>query len=230
LFDATGIHDHDTVAVRRVLGGHVSIYETPGGSPADDGGIKEKAADVAGDATSHAGEVADRARQQGMEVAGEAKAQARDLVHEARGRLRDQADEQAQIVAAQLGEAADDLLAMSGSAEHPDHPVVEVTRQLGERARSVSGRLESGGFGGVMADAKRFARRRPLAFIGTSLVAGIVVGRVLRNADTAALTQAAKPDGNGPDSSGAGSNGHDDELAMMAGAPTVGVPTVGVGI
>ena len=80
----------------------------------------------------------------------------------------------------------------------------------------------------MVSDAKRFARRRPLAFIGTSLVAGILVGRVLRNADTSALTDAAKPtdDGDGADQ------------RALAGSPTgtaappqatILAPTVGAG-
>ena len=61
-------------------------------------------------------------------------------------------------------------------------PVAEWTGEIQQRVRQWSDRLESGGVDGVLRDLSSFARRRPLVFLGACMAAGVVVGRLVKDA------------------------------------------------
>jgi hypothetical protein len=173
----------------------------PAGGGGGSGGQSRKdqakgaARDVEHRAADEAGTVKDEALAKADEVRHEAMDHARQLVDEARGRLGEQADETTTQLAARLGEAADELRSLARNSDRPDGPVTQLIGQLGEQAGRLAGRMEHDGYRGLTSDATRYARRRPGSFLVMAAAAGFAVGRLLRNSDTQALTQAAKGDG-----------------------------------
>ena len=159
------------------------------------------------DATSTgAAGVKDTAREEGRAVADTARTETARLASEARRELRSQSEAQTSRIATgarDLGAQLHRLAAGEGPAEGP---VADLVRQAADRADALAGRLESGGVDGITADVKEFARRRPGAYLAGAFALGIVAGRMFRNADTRALVDAARPDGDG-DASMMGSTG-----------------------
>jgi hypothetical protein len=179
-------------------------------------------------ARSAAGTTASEARA----VVDEAKESARDLVGDARTQLRAQAGDQAQRLAETLRTFGEQLSSM-GRAPQAQGTAAELARQAGQRTQHVARRLESGGLDTVMDDAKRFARNRPGTFLLGALGAGVVVGRLLKNADTGALASAAKPsNGDGGDgaTSGSGTSGRGGTAGFGAGAGAGGTVGSGAGL
>jgi uncharacterized protein YjbJ (UPF0337 family) len=138
--------------------------------------VRDRAADVGG-----------TARDEAAGVAQEATAQARDLVGEARGQVRQQVDVQKGRVVDLLREISDDLEQM---ADRSDRSGVasDLVRQAAERARDARRYLE--GDANPVDDVRRFARRRPGAFLLGALAAGVLAGRATRGAVTAHRRQA----------------------------------------
>ena len=96
------------------------------------------------------------------------------------------------------------------------------------RPSSISRRLGDGGLDRTLEDARRLARNRPGLFLAGAALAGFVVARVARAADTDSLKQAAAPTD--------GTNGSDDhpwrsgprrDLALEAAPPAAGQPPLG---
>jgi len=77
--------------------------------------------------------------------------------------------------------------------EAPSGAVATVIDEVASRANQWADHLDSGGIDGVVSDVKQFARQRPAIFLLGAFGFGVVAGRTLRNADTHALMQAAKP-------------------------------------
>jgi vacuolar-type H+-ATPase subunit H len=142
--------------------------------------------------------VAHAATNETRAVVGEAKASARNLVGDARTQLRGQADDQAQRLAGTLRTFGEQLSSMASSPQ-AEGTAAEMARQAADRTQHFAQRLEFGGVDGVMEDAKRLARTRPGTFLLGALGAGFLVGRIVKNVDTHALTQAAKPDSDSQD-------------------------------
>jgi hypothetical protein len=152
-------------------------------------------------------QVVEKGREQAGELAGQAKDQATDLVGDARRELRSQAESQAQRLAETVRSMGRQLSAMaSGSPQ--DGTVKSLAEQAGSRTEQFADRLESTGFDGAIDEVKRFARERPLVFLGGALGLGLVVGRVVRNSNTKELLQAAKPNAGEHNSGGGRASGN----------------------
>ncbi len=147
---------------------------------------KERASDVGASAKEQAGELGDEARRQAGELAGRAKSATKQQVEQQGDQL------------ASLAESAASELRSMAKAASDDSFIGTLVGEAAERIDSVAGRYRSGGLEGVGDDLRRFARRSPASFLGSTFVAGVLAGRVVRNADNERLKRAVAP-GSDPD-------------------------------
>ncbi|MEV6643602.1 hypothetical protein [Amycolatopsis sp. NPDC051371] len=140
---------------------------------------KDEAREVATTAADRGSEVAQTAAQEVKHVAEHAQREARDLLREGREQLESQARDGQRKAAESLHQLAGQLDRM---AEQTDSPGVagDVARQVSDRTRSVAEWLEHREPGDLLDEVRRFARRRPGAFLVGAAVAGAVVGRLTR--------------------------------------------------
>jgi len=158
------------------------------------GGVAEKARAVTNETKQQLGEVADVAR-----------SQVQDLVGGARHEVLQQTETQAQ----RLNDAVRDVgrqLRDLAEGNPSDGPVRSLARTAADRIDGFTGRFERDGVQGSLTAVRDVARRRPLVFLAGAMAAGMVVGRVLRHADTGQLAQDATGNGSNP-ASGSQSNG-----------------------
>ncbi|MEV4053523.1 hypothetical protein AB0J55_20215 [Amycolatopsis sp. NPDC049688] len=164
-----------------------------GGSPSIPETAKEEAREVATTAADRGGQVAQTAADQAKHVAQHAQHEARDLLREGREQLQAQARDGQRKAADSLHQLAGQLERM---AEQTDSPGVaaDLARQALERTRSVAGWLEHREPGDLLDEVRRFARRRPGAFLVGAAVAGALVGRLTRGV-VAQQKEEHSPDG-----------------------------------
>ncbi|WP_406840505.1 hypothetical protein ACICHK_37925 [Streptomyces sp. AHU1] len=150
--------------------------------------MKETSA-TAGQAKQAASQVAGTAAEQAKTVVGEARQQAGNALGDLRGRAMEEADGQARRAAGVLRQWAQDL---SGLAEHAqgDSPARHLAAQAADRGHRTADYLDKQGVEGLVSDLQNFARRRPGAFLGGAVLAGLAVGRLAK-----AATNASRPDG-----------------------------------
>lgn len=149
---------------------------------------KQEAADLKGTATDAAKDVAGTAKDEAASVAHEAKAQVTDLYHQARHEFSDQASKQQERIASGLSSLGDQLGAMARNSDGSGI-AGDLVQKVSERVSGVASWLNSRDPGMVLTDVKAFARRRPGAFIGGALVAGVLAGRLTRALATNAKEQ-----------------------------------------
>jgi hypothetical protein len=140
---------------------------------------KDKAAQSAEAGKQAAGEVAQGAADKAKDVAAETKLQARDLLGQARTQLQDQASSQHRDLAHNVRAAGDELAAMAASVDQPG-PVTDLVDNAGRRAHSLATWLDEREPGDLVEELRRFARRRPGAFLLGALAAGVIAGRLTR--------------------------------------------------
>ncbi|MGW0333660.1 hypothetical protein ACWD0J_17610 [Streptomyces sp. NPDC003011] len=138
-----------------------------------------EASATADQAKQAAGQVASSAADQAKAVAGEARQQAGAVAHDLRTRAKDEVEGQTKRAAGALHQWADDLagLAENGQGESPVRSLAAQAADGGHRAADY---LEKQGVQGVVSDVQTFARRRPGAFLGGALLAGLAVGRIAK--------------------------------------------------
>lgn len=146
---------------------------------------------TAGQAKEAAGQVAGTAAEQARTVAGEARQQAGTVVEDLRGRAIEEADGQTRRAAGTLRQWADDFSGLAAHADH-DSPARSLAARAGDKGQQAADYLERQGVEGLAADLQGFARRRPGAFLGGALLAGLAVGRLAKVTQTA-----SQADGNG---------------------------------
>ena len=152
------------------------------------------------------------ATDEGRAVVDTARAETQRLASQARTEARKQGDEQARRLGAQLRDVGTQLDGVR-RGEAPSGAVATVVDEVASRANQWADRLDTDGIGGVASDVKQFARQRPAIFLLGAFGLGVVAGRTLRNADTHALMQAAKP-----------SDGADLEMSPSYGQSAGGTP------
>jgi uncharacterized protein YjbJ (UPF0337 family) len=152
---------------------------TPGEPTATSEVARDEASKVGQQATDAGKHVAGVARDEAGNVAGEAKTQAKDLLHQARGEVRDQAGSQQKRAASGLHSISQQLGSMADGAQEPG-VATDLARQASQRAHDVAAWLERGDPDQLLEDVRAFARRRPGAFLGIALAAGVVAGRLTR--------------------------------------------------
>lgn len=169
---------------------------------------KEQASATASRAAQSAGDVAGTAAEQARAVAGEARQQAGNAARDLRQRVLDEGQGQAQRLAGTVRQWADDFAGMAQNApgESPARTLVTQAADGGHRAADY---LDKNGVDGLLGDLQKFARRRPGAFLGGAVLAGLAVGR---------LAKAGKAVRSG-DSGRPATSGGDDALPPAGQAP-----------
>ncbi|WP_375501754.1 hypothetical protein [uncultured Jatrophihabitans sp.] len=140
--------------------------------------VKDKAAESTQAGKEAASDLASTASEQVQNVAGEAQKQARDLVGEARGQVRSQVGDQHRNAVTNLRSLGDELNSMSENGQGGVATDL-VTRAAGQ-AHGVADWLDGREPEDILEEVRRFARRRPGAFLLGALAAGIVAGRLGR--------------------------------------------------
>ncbi|SEP71432.1 hypothetical protein [Microlunatus flavus] len=155
------------------------------GSGSGSGSTKETAKAEAGQvkdtAAGAAQQVAGTAKEQASNVVGEAKAQASNLLDQVRGEAGSQVGNQKDRISNLAHSYAKELGSLaSGSPE--DGPVKDLVQDLSRRIGGAGHWIENHEPADVLEEVRRFARRRPGAFLLSALAAGVVVGRLTRGA------------------------------------------------
>jgi hypothetical protein len=140
---------------------------------------KQQAADV-GRTTADAGRhVAGTAAEQAGQVAQEAKRQARDLIGEVRGQAMAQARTGQQNAADSIRSLSGELREMADNGERHG-TASELAAQAADRLGGVADWIGAREPGDLVDEVRRFARRRPGAFLLGAAVAGVLAGRLTR--------------------------------------------------
>jgi hypothetical protein len=160
-------------------------YSYPADSGAGSGSTVETAKSEAGNvkdtAVGAAAGVKDVAKSEASNVAEEAKYQARSLVDQTRSELRGQASSQKSAVAERLKGWASELGSMASKADESG-PMSDLAQEASRRVGEISHWLDNHEPGDLLDEVKRYARRRPVAFLAIAAAAGVVAGRVTRGA------------------------------------------------
>jgi hypothetical protein len=174
--------------------GGASSQQSSTGTSASD--VKDTAADqgrrVAGTAKESAAQVKDTAVEQGQQVAGVAKDEAgqvahqaassfKDIVSEGRTQLTNQVGTSQNRLAEYVHSLSDELGTMASGGGDGTGPLADLAHRYARQGGEISHWLSEHEPADVLDEVTRFARRRPWAFLGASLLAGVVVGRVTRS-------------------------------------------------
>ncbi|MGI3786285.1 MAG: hypothetical protein ACRYG2_36535 [Janthinobacterium lividum] len=158
--------------------------------------VKNTAADqgrrVADTAKEQAGQVKDTAVEQGQQVAAVAKDEAvqvkdqaigsiRDIVGQGRSELTNQVGTSQNRIAEYVHSLADELGTLASGGSDGTGPLADLAHRGARTAGEFSSWLSDHEPADVLNEVTRFARRRPWAFLGASLLTGAVVGRVTRS-------------------------------------------------
>jgi len=160
-------------------GGSAAFSSSIGGSKTD--AAKSEAADVKDTALSAGSQVAGTAKDQASNVLAEAGSQARGLLDQVRFELREQGRGQKDRMSSLLHSLSKELGQMASKSEESG-PMTDLAHQASRRGGEVAHWLENHEPADVLEEVRRFARRRPVAFLALAAAAGAVVGRLGRGA------------------------------------------------
>lgn len=153
------------------------------------GEVKDAALAGAGEvrevAMERGGDVAHAARDELAQLTEEARHQAMSLWSQASEQLREQAVNGKQQAADLLHSLAGELGHMASRSEQ-DGPLTALAKDVAARAGELSHWLQEAEPSDVVAEIRRFARRRPVVFLAGAALAGVVVGRLSRGMMAAA--------------------------------------------
>lgn len=183
-----------------------------------------EAADVGKSAAERAGEVTEVIGDQARQVASETRAQARNLLDEGVNQVRDQARDGQRKLAESLRTVADQLRQMSDRTEDTGM-ASDLVRQATDRTEQVASWLETREPGDLLDEVRRFARRRPGMFLAGAAVAGVLAGRLTRNA--VASTQSNNGDGGPHGRAGVEAGWRAESPAAMTDRPVADYPPPG---
>lgn len=145
---------------------------------------KSEAANVKDTAVDAAAGVKDFAKSEASNLAEEAKYQARSLVGQTRSELRGQASNQQSALAERVDGWASELGSMASRSDESG-PMSDLAQEASRRVGEISRWLDSHEPADLVDEVKRFARRRPVAFLAIAAAAGVLAGRVTRGAAAA---------------------------------------------
>lgn len=114
------------------------------------------------------------------EIAGQAKRSAGNLLNQAKERASTMAEEQKQSAAQHIGRYGTALRDSAKSVEQEDPNVAYFTNRAAERIEQVADYIRSTDLSSLRRDAEDIARRHPALFMGGMLIAGIVVGGLVK--------------------------------------------------
>jgi ElaB/YqjD/DUF883 family membrane-anchored ribosome-binding protein len=156
---------------------------TNGGNPpsaGDDSSVQAVAARVADEAPAQAARVVEDARTQ---LTGAAQRTLTDL--------RAQADDRTAQASRGLRDLSAHVDALANGRPDEAGNLVDVAQAIGQRAADFADRLDARGVQGAADDLSRFGRQHPWTFLGLSIGAGFLVGRLVRT--TAAVVSDGQP-------------------------------------
>ena len=144
---------------------------------------REEAQRVAGTAGEEARHLTEQAKSEARSLAEDARSRAREMAGDTGRRLKDEADGQMTRAASAMRDMSGDLRAMSeAEAASGEGMPIQFARSAADWMEQTATRLERDGVDGLISDAERFARRNPAAFMAVAAGAGLLVGRLVRNA------------------------------------------------
>jgi hypothetical protein len=183
----------------------------------------EQASQLGHGAAEAGKQVAGTAKEQAADVAGEARAQARNVLGQAQTEVRDQADGQKQRVAEGLHSIGHELDSMAERSEQPGM-ATDLARQASQVAHDAASWLEQRDPVDLLGEIRGFARRRPGAFLGIALGAGVLAGRLTRGATpSSSSTSSGGSSGSGTGGSSSGNGASDTPYS----APAYGTTAAG---
>jgi hypothetical protein len=153
---------------------------------------KGEAANVKNTAVDAGKNVAGTAKQEAANVAAEAGYQAKSLLGSATSEIRSQAGTQQGRLASTLRSYSDELHGLVDGTPQAGGPLTDLAHQAAEKGSEIARWLEDREPADVLEEVRRFARRRPAAFLGLCALAGVLAGRVTRGA-VAANTSVDSP-------------------------------------
>jgi hypothetical protein len=136
-----------------------------------------------GSTTDQAKHAASVAGDEAKQVASDVRDQARGLLDETKNQVQDQSRTQRDRLVDTLRTFGDDLDSM---AQEGNGLASGAAREVAQRARTISERLDGREPSELLDDLRSFARRRPGMFLAGALISGVVVGRLLRGGRDAA--------------------------------------------
>jgi hypothetical protein len=187
---------------------------------------KEQAQEAVTTAADEGKHVAGVVGDEVQNVAGQAKDQARGLLDDALGQIDDQSRTQRDRLVGTLQSVSSDLEGMASSGD--SGLAAQATRQVAQRARSLSTHLDGREPSDLLEDVRQFARRRPGLFLLGALGAGVVVGRMARGAKQASSSGARPVTTSSPalaDTQSATAPSSSAATAPSYGQPVVAVPS-----
>ena len=153
---------------------------------------KDEAGNVKDTAVDAGKNVAATAKGEAANVVQETKQQAQSLLSTVTSEVRDQGRNQQQRIATAVHSLSKELGGMASASEESG-PLTDLAQQASRRGGEIAHWLEDREPSDVLAEVKRFARRRPVMFLGLCALAGVVAGRLARGA-VAANTSLDSPD------------------------------------
>lgn len=161
---------------------------TPASGDTHSGGATEQAKQITrqeadrlkGQAQSAAEDVAGTAKHEAHAVQDEAMAQVKSLASSVQEEANAQASAQQQRLAEQSRTVTDDLQRISRGERPESDMVLRAVSTVAERAETFTRHLETKEPSELVSDVRRFAARRPGAFLLIAAGAGLVVGRLTR--------------------------------------------------
>jgi hypothetical protein len=140
---------------------------------------KEEVSQTAGHVTQAASDVTSTAVDQAKNVADEARQQVGSALGDLQDRARAEADSQVQRLSGTLRQWAQDLTGLADNATG-DSPARALVNQAAGGGHRAADYLDKSGVDGALQDLQQFARRRPGAFLGGAVAAGLLVGRLAK--------------------------------------------------
>jgi hypothetical protein len=119
--------------------------------------------------------------EQASEVSREVSSVATRLVEDTRSQLRERAETQLGHLAEGLDLLHRQTLALAQGRLDDAGSLVGYVQEGADQVGDLAERVQQRGLDGLVVDIKRFARSRPVVFLMGSAVAGLAVGRLLRN-------------------------------------------------
>jgi hypothetical protein len=144
------------------------------------GVAKEQASAVKDTAVDRGQQVVGVAKDQVSAVTAEASSHARELLSQGRDEISSQLVTQQQRLGSLVHSFADELGSMGSSADNPG-PLSGLAKQGAHTVGELAHRLENSQPSDLLEDVRNFARRRPVVFLTTAALAGVVVGRLSRS-------------------------------------------------
>ena len=153
---------------------------------------KQATSEVAEHASSKVGDVAASAKSEARSVAVDARDQAAGVLHNVRAEVRTQADDRARSFSGTLDDFGRQLVDMANGNNEADSQVSQLVRSAGDTVAERARRLDEDGIDGLIDDAKRLARNRPVMFLAGAVAIGFGIGRLAKHADLHQVAEKAK--------------------------------------